>query len=244
MVEFVDIFDPKLAARRATEPPPRPLPPIARMASLPPLEGAATPAPTRLPDERDTIVAAMDRQVRSATVAAVSQKAREEVREIRPVANTPSPPAPVFEADEARMSPLQGMRVAVADARLDDLRGGFETDGLKVSFGIERAVYINGNLVTSTSLNVADLNRLTAGQAQAMGLDRSTLGIIQSGPNNTFSPGQIGASSVATVIQNTLNDQRIQGITQINATVNSLDLVRRTGIQQNIQNALVDSIRH
>ena len=125
------------------------------------------------------------------------------------------------------------------------MRGGFETDGgLRISFGIERAVYINGNLVTSTSLNVADLSKLTAGQVQSLGPDRSMLGIIQSGSNNAFSAGQLGSSSVGTVIQNTLNDQRIQGITQINATVNSLDLIRRTNIQQNIQSALADSIRH
>jgi hypothetical protein len=145
---------------------------------------------------------------------------------------------------QARPDPLQTERLAVADAKLEQMRGGFETDGgLKISFGIERAVYINGNLVTTTSLNVADLSRLTAGQSQNLGLDRTTLALIQSGPNNTFNPGQIGASSVATVIQNSLNDQKIQGITAINATVNSLDLIRKNDLQLSIQSALAGSIR-
>lgn len=124
------------------------------------------------------------------------------------------------------------------------MRGGFETPtGLKISFGIERAVYINGNLVTTTSLNVSDLSKLSAGAAQAAGLSGASLGLIQNGPGNTFAPGQIAASSVATVIQNTLNDQKIQGVTLINATVNSLDLIRRANVQSSILNGLTDSIR-
>ncbi|MCD9121068.1 flagellin [Cupriavidus sp. UGS-1] len=53
----------------------------------------------------------------------------------------------------------------VASARLEELRGGFETGGLQVSFGIERAVYINGNLVVSTSLVIPDVSRITSEQA-------------------------------------------------------------------------------
>jgi hypothetical protein len=53
----------------------------------------------------------------------------------------------------------------VAESRLDALRGGFEAAGLQVSFGIERAVYINGDLVVSTSLTIPDVSRITAEQA-------------------------------------------------------------------------------
>ena len=146
--------------------------------------------------------------------------------------------------DELRTNPLQGELVSLSDSKLDQMRGGFETDaGLKISFGIERAVYINGTLVTTTSLNISDLSKLSAGQAQVAGLSGASLGLIQNGPSNTFAPGQIAASSVATVIQNTLNDQKIQGITLINATVNSLDLIRRANVQSSILNALTDSLR-
>lgn len=147
---------------------------------------------------------------------------------------------------EERPNPLKGQLVALADDELDSMRAGFETpNGLQVSFGIERAVYINGALVTTQSLNVADLGRMTAGQAvqSVAGLERATLGLIQSGPNNTFNAAQAGASSVATVIQNTLDNQKIQGVTMINATVNSMDLAKRSDLQNSIQNAVTGSLR-
>ncbi|MCY1220722.1 hypothetical protein D9M68_390080 [compost metagenome] len=53
----------------------------------------------------------------------------------------------------------------VAHEKLDDMRGGFEMPGLQVSFGIERAVYINGALVVATSINIPDVGRITAAQA-------------------------------------------------------------------------------
>ncbi len=53
----------------------------------------------------------------------------------------------------------------VAHEKLDDMRGGFEVPGLQVSFGIERAVYINGALVVATSINIPDVSRITADQA-------------------------------------------------------------------------------
>jgi hypothetical protein len=53
----------------------------------------------------------------------------------------------------------------VAHEKLDDTRGGFEMPGLQVSFGIERAVYINGALVVATSINIPDVARITAEQA-------------------------------------------------------------------------------
>ncbi len=61
----------------------------------------------------------------------------------------------------------------VAQERLEDMRGGFDAGGLQVSFGIERAVYINGALVVATSLNIPDVGRITTDQAARLA---STLG--------------------------------------------------------------------
>jgi hypothetical protein len=61
----------------------------------------------------------------------------------------------------------------VAHERLEDTRGGFDAGGLQVSFGIERAVYINGALVVATSLNIPDVGRITTEQASRLA---STLG--------------------------------------------------------------------
>jgi hypothetical protein len=57
--------------------------------------------------------------------------------------------------------------LAVSDNSLDQMRGGFDAGaGLMVSFGIERAVYINGNLTTSISFNIPDVSKLAADQVR------------------------------------------------------------------------------
>ncbi|MFJ4291674.1 flagellin [Cupriavidus sp. NPDC089707] len=58
----------------------------------------------------------------------------------------------------------------VAHDKLDEMRGGFEMPGLQVSFGIERAVYINGALVVATSINIPDVGRITADQAARLAM--------------------------------------------------------------------------
>lgn len=136
---------------------------------------------------------------------------------------------------------------AVDTASLDEVRGGFELAGsnIQLSFGIERAVYINGELVASTVLNLKDL-QLTAGAGSApLALpDGSTaaLAIIQNGNGNHVST-QISPNVAATIIQNTLNDQNIQNVTTINATVNSLQVLRSMSVQSSIRDGIVGSMR-
>ena len=55
---------------------------------------------------------------------------------------------------------------AMSDNKLDRMRGGFSLpNGLQISFGIERAVYVNGNLVSTTSLNIVDLAKAVSAAA-------------------------------------------------------------------------------
>ena len=50
------------------------------------------------------------------------------------------------------------------------MRGGFQLpSGATLSFGIERVVYVNGELAASTAVRVADLSRLSAEEARALG---------------------------------------------------------------------------
>lgn len=131
--------------------------------------------------------------------------------------------------------------VAVNDAELDAMRGGFTTpDGLKVAFGIERAVYVNGSLVTSTSLNVTAAGATGAPAAVASG---GALALVQNGSGNAFLSGTVPPGSMGTVIQNTLNDQKIQNLTVINATVNSLQVLRDMNLQSALRSAVIDSLR-
>ena len=141
-------------------------------------------------------------------------------------------------------SPFGRATVAVRPERLDDVRGGFTTaEGLKISFGIERAVYVNGSLVATSSLNVSELGKITAGRDAGGALPASAAAVVQNGAGNTFHTGPVSATALGTVIQNTLNDQRIEGVTVINATVNSLGLLRSIDTQAAIRGAIVDTLR-
>jgi hypothetical protein len=128
---------------------------------------------------------------------------------------------------------------------LDEIRGGFEFGdaNFKVSFGIERAVFINGQLVASTVLNFKDLQWSTGAGSGSGGMPLSgAVGLIQNGPGNTVS-ARIGPDLAGTIIQNALNDQKIQNITTITASLNSGQLMRSMAVQSAVHDAVVNSIR-
>lgn len=141
------------------------------------------------------------------------------------------------------VGPLRPIRLAeapaMADTDLDTLRGGFEApSGLRVSFGIERAVFVNGVLASVTTVNLADLGQLS-GRGLPAG---STVAVIQNGPNNTFVGNALNAGALATVIQNSLDNQNIRAITTINATVNSMEMLRSGQMGQSMRDAMVHSL--
>lgn len=130
--------------------------------------------------------------------------------------------------------------LAVDDNRLDRMRGGFSLPGgLQVSFGIERAVYLNGVLVTSTSLTLNGLDKVAGGPP---GVD-ATAALVQLGASNSLAPGGLPPGSAATVIQNSLDNQKLQTLTVVNATVNSLAMLKAMQLQRSIDDAIVDSLR-
>ena len=132
--------------------------------------------------------------------------------------------------------------LALGEQRLDEVRGGFiDASGLQVSFGIERAIYLNGELVTTTRLNVADLAAISGGKAGAS--FSGGPGLLQNGPGNTIDSGTLAASSLATVIQNSLDGQNIRSVTTLNATVNSLGIVKSIDLQHSVRGALTDALR-
>ena len=139
-------------------------------------------------------------------------------------------------------NPFGGERVAVAETALDVVRGGFVTDTLNISFGIERAVYINGALVTTTSFNSSDLGRINGGRGSAA-LDSATVALVQNGTGNTVSAGSISSAAISTVVQNTLDGQKIQSLTVVNASVNSLGVLRGLNLQSSLRGAVIDSLR-
>lgn len=138
-------------------------------------------------------------------------------------------------------------RLAAVDAgELDEIRGGFEPadSSLRLSFGIERVVYINGQLVASTVLRINDLQAVagTGGVPAALPDVGGALHVIQNGAGNGFAV-QVGANAAASVIQNTLDGQAIATVTTVSAAVNSLQVMRTLNLQSAIRDGVVDSLR-
>lgn len=134
---------------------------------------------------------------------------------------------------------------AVSDPQLDAIRGGFDAGGgLLASFGIERVTYINGQLMAHSQVNIPDLAHITAQQAQALALATSTVSVIQNGPGNVVDPGSFPTGSAATFIQNSLDNQNIQNLTTITATVNTLAAFRTIGLQETLQASALQGLGH
>lgn len=192
-------------------------------------------------------------------------------------------------AAQAIVKPAQGGEVwlAASNKTLDGMRGGFDIGaGLMVSFGVVRSIAINGNLLVTTSFNIADLSKITPVQAAFINQQVGALNLIQNGPGNTVqpsttsavaagaaptgspSPSSVAVNSVAptsvnsvpptsvtlgtatlstapfngaafgTFIQNTLNNQNIQNQTVINASTNSLSMLKGMNWLNTLNSAL------
>lgn len=134
---------------------------------------------------------------------------------------------------------------AVSDSRLDAMRGGFDIGGgLLASFGIARAVYVNGTLVSGASVHIPDISRMTPDQAQALMAATGTLNVVQNGPGNSFDVSALDHATAATVIQNSLDNQDIRSLTTIDASVNNLNTFREINTQASLQAALLGSLGH
>jgi len=126
--------------------------------------------------------------------------------------------------------------VAIDPTLLDDMRGGFMTaGGTSLSFGIERAVFVNGELLATTRVQIPDIARMTADQARE--LERFNQGmVVQVGNGNTF--GRSGAAG-GVVIQNTLDGQDIRALTTVNVGVDTLQAFQDLNTQSTLHNAMV-----
>lgn len=132
---------------------------------------------------------------------------------------------------------------AVSDESLDNMRGGFDVGpGLSVSFGIVRTITINGDLVNRTNFNLPDVTKITTEQANLARTAIAESGIIQNGTGNFIEPGVRSQLTNSTIVQNSLNDQRIQSLTVINTGVNSLGLLKNINTQTILKDALMGSI--
>ncbi|MGH8026033.1 MAG: hypothetical protein ACREO0_04820, partial [Pseudoxanthomonas sp.] len=130
--------------------------------------------------------------------------------------------------------PLGEEWVPVDPVRLADMRGGLMMpSGLLLSFGIERLVYVNGQLVASANLQIPDLGRMTADQASALAAINEGR-VVQIGEGNRIDPG---AGGNALVIQNTLDGQTISALTTLNVGVDTLGMLQEINTYDALHNA-------
>lgn len=120
---------------------------------------------------------------------------------------------------------------ALDDAMLDAFRGGFDMgNGLRISFGIMRSISINGELVSRTGFNFPDLKSMTPAQANHTVNTAEQVRVIL--------PELTGAA----IVQNSLNNQRISTLTEINTAVNSMALIKSMNASSTLQDALLGSV--
>lgn len=130
-------------------------------------------------------------------------------------------------------------RTPVSKAKLDSMRGGFQSDrnGPIMSFGIERSVVINGQLVSSTVLNIPNLMKFDDNRSHSFTHS-------QTGVGNALPPDMPSLPTFMTAIQNSLDNQSIQNQTIINTTVEALIWARSIALGNALSQATVDAIRH
>ena len=127
--------------------------------------------------------------------------------------------------------------IALTPEQLDTMRGGFTLpSGLNLSFGIERAVFIDGVLMISTSINIPNVGRMTTDEATALAAATAPL-LVQNGPGNVVTAG---SGHAGLTIQNTLNDQTIRSLTTLNIGVDTLSLYKALNVQSTVQDALTN----
>lgn len=143
-------------------------------------------------------------------------------------------PAPsVVEADrphpaaDDRPAPMADATLVTPD-RLDQTRGGFELSDrgntLRVTFGLERAIYVNGALVTSSALSFDGMSRLAS-----------------SGNMISMNPTELPTGAL--LLQNSLNDQRLEARTMINAVVEGAHLMRAARLESIMRDSSIDAVR-
>lgn len=133
--------------------------------------------------------------------------------------------APAGAAAPAQIAGLFDRPVGIE--RLAQARGGFAPvdGGLIVSFGIQRAVLVDGVPIATAA-------------------DGATLLLVQTGRGNGFSVSQGGAAAVGTVLQNTLDNQKLQTVTTLDVTATSLQAFRGLAWQSTLRSAITESLRH
>lgn len=142
---------------------------------------------------------------------------------------------PAWAGDRSTPGPIAWPRLGSAE--LDAQRGGFQLpSGLHVSFGFERTVHVNGELVSALRVQVADVGRISAEEAAQLAALGQTQWVRIGG-------GEAGQGAGAgLVVQNALDGQRIQVRSTLDASSSALDVLQALNTAQTLQAASAASV--
>ena len=128
--------------------------------------------------------------------------------------------------------------IPVSPTRLAAMRGGLVLpSGLSLSFGIDRLVFVNGDLVASTRLHIPDVANMTSEEAAALvSLNQGM--VVQVGQGNVVTPG---AGGNGLVIQNTLDNQDIRALTNLQVAVDTLGMLQEINSYGALHDAIIAS---
>lgn len=132
----------------------------------------------------------------------------------------------------------------LSDAELSDLRGGFITaDGLDISIGFEKTMYLNGVLLSTQTFNIG---AVSLGQNSAVEPGFTYNSIIQAGSGNEISAGILEAMAAhggVTIIQNSMDNQVIQQINQLDVIAANFRNYSAPEINRMLEHMIIQSLR-
>lgn len=137
---------------------------------------------------------------------------------------------------------------AVADQELAGMRGGYlDRDGVRIHFGIEQAVFVDGMLQAVTRLNAEDgLGGLATSPlltGDSGWLTDAGVQLFRLGQPSQLAGDELAPSSFLTVVQNSQDQRVIDTLTRIDAVVHGLTALRENRALHTFQSQMIDSLR-
>jgi hypothetical protein len=137
-------------------------------------------------------------------------------------------------------------RHAASNRVLDDMCGGFVTDGgLQFSLGITKAVLVDGVLEAISTLNIPNItsagNSKLAAQQNTNQLNAVSSVVQNPGTSNAYTLVQNMGNGA--LIQNSANGKYIQDMSIVNMTTNSASIFRQMNIMSDMNQQLINFSR-
>ncbi|MFE8071277.1 hypothetical protein QQM79_09465 [Marinobacteraceae bacterium S3BR75-40.1] len=125
-------------------------------------------------------------------------------------------------AGDWHMAPL-------TEPELDQLRGGFISDGVVISIGLEQIISVDGETQVVNHLNIPELGQSGINLTQwTQGTTGNLAGTVMDG---TRIAGKLSDGAILTLIQNSLDGKLIQNFKALNIELHQFGRLRPTSDQ-------------